>query len=64
MARALTASGVAAAWRHRGPRSELTILAYHRVYEIGREEEFPFDPELVSEVPAEFSGRCSSCSLW
>jgi len=35
-------------------RSELPILAYHRVIDMGPETEFPFDPELVSATPADF----------
>jgi len=34
---------------------ELTILAYHRVLEMGPEERYPFDPELVSASPEEFA---------
>ena len=29
-------------------RKVLTVLAYHRVYDIGDESLFPFDPELIS----------------
>ncbi len=36
-----------------GPRS-LTILAYHRILDIGDESQFPGDPELVSASVAEF----------
>ena len=35
-------------------QSELPILAYHRVFDMGPEAEFPFDPELVSATPADF----------
>lgn len=35
-------------------QSELPILAYHRVIDMGPETEFPFDPELVSATPADF----------
>jgi len=35
-------------------QSELPILAYHRVVDMGPEVEFPFDPELVSATPADF----------
>jgi peptidoglycan/xylan/chitin deacetylase (PgdA/CDA1 family) len=31
------------------------ILAYHRVFDIGVEDDFPFDPELVSASVAEFT---------
>lgn len=34
---------------------DLLILAYHRVLDMGEESCFPFDPELVSATPAEFS---------
>jgi peptidoglycan/xylan/chitin deacetylase (PgdA/CDA1 family) len=37
--------------RSPGPR----ILAYHRVFEMGDEDAFPFDPELVSATPAQFA---------
>jgi peptidoglycan/xylan/chitin deacetylase (PgdA/CDA1 family) len=36
-----------------GPRG-LTILAYHRILDIGDEDQFPGDPELVSASVAEF----------
>lgn len=32
----------------------LVILAYHRIYDIGNEDSFPFDPELISATPLEF----------
>ena len=35
-------------------QSELPILAYHRIVDMGPESEFPFDPELVSATPADF----------
>ncbi len=35
-------------------QSELPILAYHRVLDMGPEADFPFDPELVSATPADF----------
>lgn len=33
---------------------EITILAYHRILDIAGENDFPFDPELVSASPADF----------
>jgi peptidoglycan/xylan/chitin deacetylase (PgdA/CDA1 family) len=30
------------------------ILAYHRIWDMGTEEDFPFDPELVSATVADF----------
>jgi peptidoglycan/xylan/chitin deacetylase (PgdA/CDA1 family) len=39
---------------HVGPSRTLTILAYHRVFDIGSEEDFPYDPELVSASIADF----------
>lgn len=55
VARVLAATGVGGAWRRLAPvGSRITILAYHRVYDIGEEDEFPFDPELVSATPADF----------
>ncbi|VAW58683.1 Polysaccharide deacetylase [hydrothermal vent metagenome] len=32
----------------------LCILAYHRIYDMGNEDEFPFDPELISATPDDF----------
>lgn len=32
----------------------VTILAYHRVFDMGDEAAFPFDPELVSATSADF----------
>lgn len=32
----------------------LTILAYHRIYDMGDEASFPFDPELISATPEQF----------
>jgi peptidoglycan/xylan/chitin deacetylase (PgdA/CDA1 family) len=37
-----------------GPSRELTILAYHRVLDMGPEDAFPFDPELVSASVEDF----------
>lgn len=33
----------------------LTVLAYHRVFDIGNESDFPYDPELVSATPDDFA---------
>lgn len=38
-----------------GPSRTLAILAYHRVFDIGPEEDFPYDPELVSASVADFN---------
>ena len=38
-------------------QSELPILAYHRILDMGPEDEFPFDPELVSATPADFRAQ-------
>lgn len=32
-----------------------TVLAYHRVCDLGNENDFPYDPELVSATPEDFS---------
>jgi len=32
----------------------LSILAYHRIYDMGNEAAFPFDPELISATPEDF----------
>lgn len=32
----------------------LTILAYHRIYDMGDENFFPFDPELISATQSDF----------
>lgn len=54
-ARLLAATGVGEAWRRLAPvGNRITILAYHRVYDLGEEDGFPFDPELVSATPADF----------
>jgi peptidoglycan/xylan/chitin deacetylase (PgdA/CDA1 family) len=43
------------AWRVlRSRRRTLSILAYHRVYDMGEEALFPFDPELVSATVKDF----------
>lgn len=34
---------------------DVRILAYHRVWDIGREETFPYDSELVSATSADFA---------
>jgi len=34
--------------------NSITILAYHRIYDMGDEKTFPFDPELISATTAEF----------
>jgi len=38
---------------------ELKILAYHRVYPLSREDEFPSDPELVSADVEAFAAQMS-----
>ncbi len=35
--------------------SEIPILAYHRVFDIGQEPAFSFDPDLVSASPSAFA---------
>lgn len=47
----LTSLGASGAARRRGA---LPILAYHRVFDPGEEDDFPYDPELVSATPREF----------
>lgn len=56
LASLLSATGVTALGaRRRGRRGGmLSILAYHRVLDIGPEDAFAHDPELVSASPAEF----------
>jgi len=39
----------------RRSRQDLTVLAYHRVYNISDEALFPYDPELVSASTASFA---------
>lgn len=54
-ARVLATTGVGEVWRRLAlVRNRITILAYHRVYDLAEEELFPFDPELVSATPADF----------
>ena len=56
LARTLHATGVLSllphfpAWR----RQELRILTYHRVFDVGDESTFPFDPALISASTAAF----------
>lgn len=38
-----------------GRSARITVLAYHRIYEIGNENEFAYDLELVSATPGDFS---------
>jgi peptidoglycan/xylan/chitin deacetylase (PgdA/CDA1 family) len=38
-------------------QSELPILAYHRIVDMGPEHDFPFDPELVSATPDDFRAQ-------
>jgi peptidoglycan/xylan/chitin deacetylase (PgdA/CDA1 family) len=45
---------------HVGPSRTLAILAYHRVFDIGSEEDFPYDPELVSASVADFSWQMAT----
>lgn len=56
-ARVFSASGAARLLLHlrRASRQELTVLAYHRVYNIGDESSFPFDPELISASTEAFA---------
>jgi len=35
----------------------LIILAYHRIADIGTEDNYPFDPELISATPLNFSDQ-------
>ena len=37
-----------------GPARTLAVLAYHRVLDMGPEDAFPFDPELVSATVEDF----------
>ena len=56
-ARIFCASGAARLLLHlrRASQQELTVLAYHRVYNIGDESLFPFDPELISASTEDFA---------
>jgi peptidoglycan/xylan/chitin deacetylase (PgdA/CDA1 family) len=45
--------GVTRAMRHALGR-HLPVLAYHRIYDLDDEDQFPFDPELVSASVEEF----------
>jgi len=38
-----------------GRSEQLAVLAYHRVYDMVNEDEFPYDPELVSATPEDFA---------
>lgn len=45
-----------------GPARALAILAYHRIYDMGPEDDFPYDPELVSATPADFCWQMRTLS--
>jgi len=53
VARLTGATSLLRGWRQRSPQA-LTILAYHRVLDIGDEDAFEFDVELVSASVAGF----------
>ena len=38
---------------------DIRILAYHRVYDMGVEDEFPYDPELISATVDDFRWQMS-----
>ncbi|MBI4997775.1 MAG: polysaccharide deacetylase family protein [Rhodocyclales bacterium] len=57
LASALARTGVACMALHGrcfGVQDRLTVIAYHRVMDIGGEDSFPFDPELVSATCDDF----------
>ncbi len=56
LARAWSSSGLARAAIRAGfgPRRALVVLAYHRILDIGDEDRFASDPELVSATVADF----------
>lgn len=56
-ARVLSTSGAARLLLQlrRTSRRDLTVLAYHRVYDIGDESSFPYDPELISAGTESFA---------
>lgn len=45
-----------------GPAPGLAILAYHRVFDLDREKDFPYDPELVSASVEEFGWQMETLS--
>ena len=45
-----------------GPARGLAILAYHRVFDLDREKDFPYDPELVSASVEEFGWQMETLS--
>jgi len=47
-----------------GRSSRLTVLAYHRVYDMMNEDEFPYDPELISATPEDFSWQMEFVSRY
>ena len=56
LARVLSYVRLPAARLRLAPRlARLTVLAYHRVFDLGDEAGFPYDPELVSATPADFA---------
>lgn len=64
-ARLVAAAGIPHALRALPWRSRhVTILAYHRIYDMGDEATFPFDPELVSATPADFAAQMQWVRRW
>jgi len=57
LARLFAATRISALARYLpvGASRVLPIIAYHRIFDIGNEDEFPYDPELVSASVADFT---------
>ena len=41
------------------PRARLMVVLYHRVLDIGAEDDYPADPELISATPRDFETQMS-----
>lgn len=59
LAELLASLGVSQALTGLLSERSLTVLAYHRVLDIGVEDDYPADPELVSATPRDFAAQMS-----
>lgn len=59
LAKVLQSTGALSIMRRLDVRDgrEVRILAYHRVFDIAKESDFPFDPELISASTANFKDQ-------
>ena len=59
LSESLARMGVADALAGVFPGRGLMVLAYHRVLDIGAEDDYPADPELISATPRDFETQMS-----